>query len=86
MEEIPTKVMLLGKILLLILKKLVNLLWPLQIMTMSAGVYGYAQTRYIDPIQWSQDGEAFAFFGNINFASAIYALDAISSLSLILLI
>jgi hypothetical protein len=66
-------------------KKLVNLLWPLQIMTMSAGVYGYAQTRYIDPIQWSQDGQAFSFFGNINFASAIYALGAISSLSLILL-
>ena len=66
-------------------KNLVNLLWPLQIMTMSAGVYGYAQTRYIDPIQWSQDGQAFAFFGNINFASAIYALGAISSFSLILL-
>jgi hypothetical protein len=66
-------------------KKLMNLLWPLQIMTISAGVYGYAQTRYIDPIQWSQDGQAFSFFGNINFASAIYALGAISSLSLILL-
>jgi O-antigen ligase len=66
-------------------KKLVNLLWPLQIMTISAGFYGYAQTRYIDPVQWSQDGQAFSFFGNINFASAIYALGAISSFSLILL-
>lgn len=42
-------------------KNLVNLLWPLQIMTMSAGIYGYAQIRYIDPVQWSQEGQAFAF-------------------------
>lgn len=60
-------------------RELPRLLLPIQIMTGLAGIYGVVQVMYLDPIKWSQDGQAFAFFGNINFASAIFALGAISS-------
>ena len=59
--------------------ELPRLLATIQIMTGVAGIYGLLQMAYLDPIKWSQDGQAFAFFGNINFASAIFALGAIAS-------
>ena len=63
-------------------RDLTRILWPLLCMTATAGVYGCMQILYLDPIKWSQDGQAFAFFGNINFASAIFALGAISCIAL----
>jgi hypothetical protein len=67
-------------------RNLAKILWPIVLMTASAGIYGCMQILYLDPIKWSQDGQAFAFFGNINFASAIFALGAISSVALFILI
>ena len=66
-------------------RNLSKILWPLLFMTASAGIYGCMQILYLDPIKWSQDGQAFAFFGNINFASAIFALGAISCVALAIL-
>lgn len=65
--------------------ELPKILWPIQIMSIAAGIYGCFQVLYLDPFKWSQDGQAFAFFGNINFASAIFALGATSSAALLLL-
>ena len=66
-------------------RNLPKILWPLLFMTASAGIYGYMQILYLDPFKWSQDGQAFAFFGNVNFASAIFALGAISCVALFIL-
>lgn len=66
-------------------RNLPKILWPLLFMTATAGIYGCMQILYLDPINWSQDGQAFAFFGNINFASAIFALGAISCVALFIL-
>ena len=61
---------------------LLSLLIPLIAMLFVAGVYGILQKLYLDPIKWSQDGQAFAFFGNINFASALFSLGAMTCLGL----
>jgi len=38
--------------------------------------YGLVQWLGFDPIKWSQSNQIFSFFGNTNFASAIFALSA----------
>ena len=46
--------------------------------------YGFLQMIGSDPIAWSKQGEIFSFFGNTNFASAIFSLCASTFLILIL--
>jgi putative inorganic carbon (HCO3(-)) transporter len=48
-------------------------------------LYGIFQYLGYDPISWSQTNQVFSFFGNTNFASAIFAFVAANSLCLILL-
>jgi hypothetical protein len=38
--------------------------------------YGLVQWLGSDPVNWSQSNQVFSFFGNTNFASAIFALSA----------
>ena len=38
--------------------------------------YGLVQWLGSDPVKWSQSNQVFSFFGNTNFASAIFALSA----------
>ena len=46
--------------------------------------YGIFQFLGLDPVSWSQTNQVFSFFGNTNFASAIFALIAASSMALLL--
>lgn len=39
-----------------------------------ASLYGLAQYFDVDPIPWSKKNEVFSFFGNTNFASAIFGI------------
>jgi len=39
-------------------------------------LYGLIQWLGYDPVKWSQSNQIFSFFGNTNFASAIFALSA----------
>jgi hypothetical protein len=39
-----------------------------------ASIYGLVQYFRLDPIPWSKKDEVFSFFGNTNFASAIFGL------------
>jgi tetratricopeptide (TPR) repeat protein len=64
---------------------IISILIPFISALVIAGFYGIAQKLYLDPIKWSQDGQAFSFFGNINFASALFSLGAMSCLALSLL-
>lgn len=45
-----------------------------------ATIYGAMQSVGIDPITWSKTNEVFSFFGNSNFAGAIFAISAVCSL------
>lgn len=47
-----------------------------------SGFYAVLQIVGSDPIPWSKKGEIFAFFGNTNFASAIFGLGASCAFSL----
>jgi len=47
-----------------------------------SALYGYIQVFEMDFVSWSKTNEVFAFFGNSNFASAAFAIGAISSLLL----
>lgn len=40
----------------------------------SSSIYGLAQFLGFDPIPWSKKNEVFSFFGNTNFASAIFGI------------
>jgi O-Antigen ligase len=44
--------------------------------------YGFLQLLGIDPVNWSKQGEVFSFFGNTNFASAVFSLSASTFLAL----
>lgn len=44
--------------------------------------YGFIQLLGIDPVNWSKQGEVFSFFGNTNFASAVFSLSASTFLAL----
>lgn len=46
--------------------------------------YGFLQLIGADPVAWSKQGEVFSFFGNTNFASAVFSLCASTFLILIL--
>lgn len=50
-----------------------------------ATIYGAMQSFGIDPITWSKTNEVFSFFGNANFAAAIFSISAISSFILLTL-
>ena len=50
-----------------------------------ASIYGTLQKFGLDPVKWSKTNEAFSFFGNTNFASAILAISTVCSLLLLLL-
>ena len=50
-----------------------------------SGFYAVLQIVGSDPIPWSKKGEIFSFFGNTNFASAIFGLGASCAISLIYL-
>ena len=45
--------------------------------------YGFLQLIGSDPVAWSKQGEVFSFFGNTNFASAVFSLCASTFLILI---
>ena len=61
---------------------LFKLLSTIEIFVLIAGFYGLMQKFGLDPVQWSSENQVFSFFGNTNFASAIFAMGAITSLSL----
>ena len=45
-------------------------------------IYGLVQWFGADPVSWSQNNQVFSFFGNTNFASALFGLSASCSLIL----
>lgn len=59
-----------------------KLLATLEVFVLIAGLYGLVQKLGLDPVQWSAENQVFSFFGNTNFASAIFALGTITSLVL----
>lgn len=61
---------------------LFKLLATLEVFVLIAGLYGLVQKLGLDPVQWSAEKQVFSFFGNTNFASAIFALGTITSLVL----
>lgn len=61
---------------------LFKLLATLEVFVLIAGLYGLIQKLGLDPVQWSAENQVFSFFGNTNFASAIFALGTITSLVL----
>lgn len=76
---------LIGYIISLSASSYISIFFPLIILAIVSAFYGILQLRNLDPIEWSTGGQAFAFFGNINFASAIFGLGAILVLALIAL-
>lgn len=48
-------------------------------------IYGLFQEFGLDPFEWSKSGEVFGLFGNTNFASAIWAIGAISSVAALII-
>jgi hypothetical protein len=54
----------------------------IQFFSLAAGVYGYMQIFGLDPVDWSSQNQIFSFFGNTNFASAIFAMGTIASVLL----
>lgn len=61
---------------------LFKLLATLEVFVLIAGLYGLVQKLGLDPVQWSAENQVFSFFGNTNFASAIFALGTMTSLVL----
>lgn len=61
---------------------LFKLLATLEVFVLIAGLYGLVQKLGLDPVQWSSENQVFSFFGNTNFASAIFALGTMTSLVL----
>jgi len=55
------------------------LVW-IQGFSLVAGLYGYMQIFGLDPVDWSSQNQVFSFFGNTNFASAIFAMGTIASI------
>ena len=53
-------------------------------LTFVSGLYGYIQLFKFDFVNWSKQNEVFSLFGNSNFASAAFAVGAMSSLLLCL--
>ena len=53
-------------------------------LTFVSGLYGYIQLFKFDFVDWSKQNEVFSLFGNSNFASAAFAVGAMSSLLLCL--
>ena len=54
------------------------------LLTFVSGLYGYIQLFKFDFVNWSKQNEVFSLFGNSNFASAAFAVGAMSSLLLCL--
>ena len=54
------------------------------LLTFVSGLYGYIQLFKFDYVNWSKQNEVFSLFGNSNFASAAFAVGAMSSLLLCL--
>ena len=48
-----------------------------------AVIYGYVQYFGFDPFDWSQKNQIFSFFGNTNFAAAIFSLSATATLAIL---
>lgn len=46
-------------------------------------LYGYIQYFNLDPFNWSQKNQVFSFFGNTNFAAAIFSISATSTFALL---
>jgi O-antigen ligase len=59
-----------------------RLLATIEIFVLVSGFYGLIQKFGLDPVQWSSENQIFSFFGNTNFASAIFALGTMTSLIL----
>jgi len=59
-----------------------KLLATVELFVIVAGLYGLMQKFGLDPVQWSSENQVFSFFGNTNFASAIFALGTMTSLLL----
>ena len=53
-------------------------------LTFVSGLYGYIQLFKFDFVNWSKQNEVFSLFGNSNFASAAFAVGAMSSFLLCL--
>ena len=56
----------------------------LELAAIAFTLYGLLQLIGADPVAWSKQGEVFSFFGNTNFASAVFSLCASTFLILIL--
>jgi O-antigen ligase len=56
----------------------------LELASIASISYGLLQLIGADPVAWSKQGEVFSFFGNTNFASAVFSLCASTFLILIL--
>ncbi len=52
----------------------------ISIVTFPAMVYGMIQLLGLDPLDWSVKNSVFSFYGNTNFASAVFALSSLSSI------
>lgn len=56
----------------------------LSIFAFLTSIYGLSQFFSLDPISWSSKDQVFGFFGNTNFASAIWGIGALSTIGLLL--
>jgi O-antigen ligase len=64
---------------------LLAFLRSIQLLMIIPASYGLIQYFGLDPIVWSTTNQVFSFFGNINFASAVFGFATFVSSSLILL-
>lgn len=62
----------------------IRVLRSIEVVSVVYSTYGILQLVGRDPVEWAQLNQVFAFFGNSNFAAAIFALSTISSLALLL--
>ena len=57
----------------------------ISIVVFPATLYGIIQLIGLDPLDWSVKDTVFSFYGNTNFASAIFALSSLSSVLIIVI-
>lgn len=60
-----------------------NFLHSVELVTLVFSSYALFQFFGLDPVSWSKQNEVFSFFGNTNFASAVFALSASTFLILL---
>jgi O-antigen ligase len=63
----------------------ISMLITIELFGFVTAVYGLFQKFGLDPFAWSVSNQVFGTFGNTNFASAIWSLCAMSSISLLVI-